>query len=553
MTAATHAKGWTTAPDQQATGYPAGVPYIIGNEGCERFSFYGMKSILQVHLTALYVAGNMAQDLSENHAQEMVHLFIAGVYAFPMIGAILADRLWGKYNTILWLSLIYCAGHAVLAVGENSLAGMALGLGLIAIGSGGIKPCVSANVGDQFGAGNWHLVTKIFQAFYFIINFGSFFATLAIPWLKVTYGTSVAFGVPGVLMFIATIMFWAGRAKFVHVPPRPGGKIGLYDFLSSSTLFLGLIGLPLFFTDILPGWAFVAGVVLLTAIGYALFSARQRLQADDGFLACTIEALRDVSSGEASRAAAAAPADAPDIARNRLFAGVAARRGAEIADGPAAVLRIVSVFFLVSVFWALFDQHSSSWIRQAQRMDLHVTLPWGGARDLLPSQIPSLNPLMVMALIPFNNFVIYPLIGKLGVVVTPLRKMTVGMLMAAAAFAIVAMLQERIDLLALSGEKLSVAWHVLPYLVMTQAEVMVSVTGLEFAYTQAPTRMKSTIMGFWLLTVAFGSKLVILVTQLPDMPMATFFWVFAGLMAAAAVLFGLRASFYTYRDYAQKS
>jgi proton-dependent oligopeptide transporter, POT family len=205
------------------------------------------------------------------------------------------------------------------------------------------------------------------------------------------------------------------------------------------------------------------------------------------------------------------------------------------------------------VFWALFDQHSSSWIRQAQRMDLHVVLPWGSERDLLPSQIPSLNPLMVMALIPLNNFVIYPLIGKLGVVVTPLRKMTVGMLMAAAAFAIVALLQERIDLLAVNGDKLTIAWHILPYLVMTQAEVMVSVTGLEFAYTQAPARMKATIMGFWLLTVAFGSKLVILVTQLPDMPMATFFWVFAGLMAAAAVLFGIRASFYTYRDYAQRS
>ncbi|MEY3012044.1 MAG: hypothetical protein RIT45_779 [Pseudomonadota bacterium] len=541
---------WRTAPDPAETGWPAGVPYIIGNEGCERFSFYGMKSILQVHLTALYVATSMTNDLAENHAQEMVHLFIAGVYAFPMIGAILADRLWGKYPTIFWLSLVYCAGHAVLAVGEDSLAGMALGLGLIAIGSGGIKPCVSANVGDQFGKGNWHLVTKVFQAFYFIINFGSFFATLAIPWLKQTYGTSVAFGVPGILMFIATIVFWIGRDKFVHVPAKPGGKLGAYDAASSSLLFLGLIGLPLFFTDILPLWAFTLGMIVLTGAGFGLFSARQRIEADDGFLAVTFEALRDLGSGEAARAAAAAAPDAPDIARNRLFAGVAARRGAEVAEGPAAVLRIVSVFFMVSVFWALFDQHSSSWIRQAKRMDLHVDA-FGLSLDLLPSQIPSLNPLMVMILIPLNNFVLYPLVGKLGFVLTPLRKMTIGMLMAAAAFAIVALLQERIDALDATGGKVGIAWQVLPYFVMTQAEVMVSVTGLEFAYTQAPRRMKSTIMGFWLLVVALGNKLVVLVTQLPDMGLATFFWVFAALMAGAAVVFGARAAFYQYRDYSQ--
>ena len=160
-----------TEPDHEITGYPPGVPYIIGNEGCERFSFYGMKTILQVHLTTLFVAAGAANMvMAEEEAQKVVHLFIAAVYTFPMIGAIIADRLLGKYHTIIWLSLVYCAGHAVLAVAENSLTGMYIGLGLIAIGAGGIKPCVSAHVGDQFGRGNWHLITKIFQAFYFIIK-----------------------------------------------------------------------------------------------------------------------------------------------------------------------------------------------------------------------------------------------------------------------------------------------------------------------------------------------------------------------------------------------
>ncbi len=537
-----------TAPDPNETGWPGGVPYIIGNEGCERLSFYGMKSILQVHLTALFVIAGIGDEIaSEEHAQEMVHLFIAGVYAFPMIGAIIADRLWGKYNTILSLSIVYCLGHAVLAVGENSITGMYIGLALIAVGSGGIKPCVSAHVGDQFGKGNWNLVSKVFQAFYWIINFGSFFATLAIPYLNKEYGTGVAFGLPGILMFLATVWFWMGRKKFVHIPARPGGRTGALDAVSGSLLFMGFIGLPMFFTSILGPiafWATMAGCIFL---GLWLFSHRQKIQEDDGFLAVMIHAVSSQLNGTSKSAAAEGEEDEYGVGRHWFFAAAAKRFGAEAAEGPRAVLRIISVFFLVSVFWALFDQHSSSWIRQAKRMDLHINL-FGGI-DLLPSQIAALNPLMVMLLIPFNNWGFYPLLEKLGLKLTPLKKMTIGMLMASIAFVVVALIQEAIEGVPDGGQKISVLWQVLPYFIMTQAEVMVSITGLEFAYTQAPTRMKSTIMGFWLLCVALGSKLVVIVTGLDGLSLSEFFWVFAVLMAAAAVLFGLRASVYTYRDY----
>src|SRR5207248_1485198 len=137
-------------------------------------------------------------------------------------------------------SLVYCAGNAVLALFDQHLTGMYVGLALIAVGSGGIKPCVSANVGDQFGKGNWHRVRLIYQTFYFSINFGSFFATLLIPLTRKHFGSSVAFGIPGVLMFLSTLIFWMGQRKFVHVPPRPGGTVGLLDTLSSACLFLSV-------------------------------------------------------------------------------------------------------------------------------------------------------------------------------------------------------------------------------------------------------------------------------------------------------------------------
>jgi proton-dependent oligopeptide transporter, POT family len=204
-------------------GMPPGVPHIIGNEAAERFSFYGMKAVLAVFMVQYLhlMDGRGAGSMNEAEATARVHLFNSAVYLTPFIGALLADIFIGKYRTIIALSLVYCAGHAALAcmgVFGNSPWWLAAGLGLIALGSGGIKPCVSAHVGDQFGARNAHLLPKIFNWFYFSINFGAFISMLLTPWLLEWYGPHWAFGVPGVLMGIATLVFWMGRRRFIHVP-----------------------------------------------------------------------------------------------------------------------------------------------------------------------------------------------------------------------------------------------------------------------------------------------------------------------------------------------
>src|SRR5262249_51277712 len=134
-------EGYRTSPDQDTTGWPPGIPYIVGNEVCERFSYYGMRAILFVHLVALYTAAGAVADDANKQARATMPLFMAGVYALPMIGAIIADRFAGKFRTILYLSLFYCLGHAALSGWENWLPGIYIGLALIAFGSGGIKPC----------------------------------------------------------------------------------------------------------------------------------------------------------------------------------------------------------------------------------------------------------------------------------------------------------------------------------------------------------------------------------------------------------------------------
>lgn len=627
---------------ERSDAFPTGIPFIVGNEGAERFSFYGMRAILYVYLAALYsrfvpeveLASDVASG-SKARATAVAHLFMAGVYAFPMIGAIVADRLLGKYPVILWVSLIYCAGHAALALaghfasaGNYALGeyGMYLGLVLIAVGSGGIKPCVSANVGDQFTVKNSHLVSKVFQIFYFIINFGSFFSTLVTPVLYDRYGAEVAFAVPGIMMGLATVVFWLGRNKFTHVPPKPGGELGLLDFAASALLFSPIIALIVavfvqgssfkpasnkgmsagaYYVEYVgsylshlaaSSWHYFVVAAVLVALGLLLFRVRQRKQHDDGFLPVLFYALAHRSERKPG---------------GGFFDPARARFSEEAAEGPPAVLRIILVFSMVSVFWALFDQHASTWIEQAKHMDRTLVVPlwigryviaatvalalYGGTWLMLwvsnipmasivhkiviiavigiglvaialdvtggrtskieldAAQISALNPLMVMIIIPLLNVAVYGPLEKRGRPVRPLQKMTVGMFFAAGAFSVAALLQQWIERLALSGDRVHVLWQVGQYLAMTTAEVLVSVTGLEFAYTQAPRRMKSTIMGFWLLCVTFGNVLVAFVAPMETiLSLSQFFWVFTGLMAAAATVFAVMAYFYKGRTYLQQ-
>lgn len=559
-----------TAPDPKETGWPKGVKYIIGNEGCERFSFYGMRAILYIYLAHLLKQKGMATDAAESGAIHLTHVFNAGVYALPIVGAVIADRLLGKYRTILYLSMVYCLGHAFLAFFENNLSGFMAGLCLIAIGSGGIKPCVSAHVGDQFGAGNWNKIEKVYQAFYFIVNFGSFFSTLLVPWLQVKYGASVAFAVPGILMAIATVFFWMGRNVFVHVPAKPGGYLGLLDTIASIFLFLS-IGTFMFGGSISETYAAFGAPVRIVislvclAVGFAVFSARQAKSPDDGFLAVLFYSAKVKLGGKEEAPLPAASevhtamnatvaADRAALAKSPFYGPAVRRFGVVAAEGPPAVLRILSVFLLVSVFWSLFDQHGSSWIRQAQDMDKNINL-FGLKFEILGSQIQAANPILVMMLVPFFSIWGYPLLEKIsGHKMTPLRRMTIGMSIASFSFVAVAIIQIWIgQAKAAGGPAVPVIWQMIPFILLTAAEVMVSITGLEFAYTQAPKRMKSTVMSFWLFTVSLGNELVAFLAGFEKLPLTQFFWIFAGLMAVAAVIFGVIAYFYKYKDYSQST
>ncbi|NBV51511.1 MFS transporter, partial [bacterium] len=192
-------------------------------------------------------------------------------------------------------------------------------------------------------------------------------------------------------------------------------------------------------------------------------------------------------------------------------------------------------------FWALYDQHGASWVLQAEKMDRYVL-----GFHLESSMVPAINPILVMTLLPLFSFGLYPWIEKCGIRTTPLRKMGAGMVLIAVSFVWVGMLQSRID----AGETVNVVWQLGPWAILTAAEVMVSVTGLSFAYTQAPKEMKSTIMSLWLMTTAFGNLLTAVVSRLnPFQSGAMEFYFYAGLMLLVAIGFMVMAMRYQEQAY----
>ena len=204
------------------TGMPKSVPFIIGSEIAERFSFYGLRSIMVTYMAVAFFNPTLNPLLTaeaDAKANEMSHLFVTLAYFMPLVGAIMADWFFGKYRVILFVSIIYTFGHFMLSVSGSSYTIFSAGLVVIACCAGGIKSCVSANVGDQFDKSNEHLLSKVYGWFYMSINLGGTLAPLFIPLLKKYYGPEIAFGVPGILMALATITFWLGRKKYKRVAP----------------------------------------------------------------------------------------------------------------------------------------------------------------------------------------------------------------------------------------------------------------------------------------------------------------------------------------------
>lgn len=366
---------------QSLRTYPPAVFFMLGNEFCERFSFYGMRAILTLYLITEH-------HFEESQASLFYHAFVSLAFASPLIGSVVADNYFGRFRVILWVSLVYVMGHVLLSIGAIPQIAHTLrsvldfsGLIVIALATGGIKPCVSAFAADQFGEHQAEQRTQFFSFFYFAINAGSLVAILLTPMLRgrvkcfgSEYCFPLAFGVPGVLMLIAFLLFVAGW-KYYKISPAAKGN------------------------------------VVFSVFGCICYAAKQKMYA-----MCRghdkVEHWLDY----------AAP-----------------KYNAQLLAGVKSLVAVLVLFGPLIFFWALFDQQGSTWVLQARRMDGRV-----GPFTILPDQMNTFNPLIILIMVPIFEAYLYPAAKKV-CSVTALRKMAAGGVLAAVAFVMAGLLQLEVN------------------------------------------------------------------------------------------------------------
>nr|XP_057907034.1 solute carrier family 15 member 1b [Doryrhamphus excisus] len=670
-----------TSKSKSATvcGFPVSIFFIVVNEFCERFSYYGMRAVL-----VLYFKYFLKWD--DDFATTIYHTFVALCYLTPILGAIVADSWLGKFKTIVYLSIVYALGQVVLAVSAihditdanrdgtpddltfHIVLAM-VGLLLIALGTGGIKPCVSAFGGDQFEDDQEKQRSTFFSIFYLSINAGSLLSTVITPILRAQECGihsqqkcyPLAFGVPAALMVVALIVFIVGSGMYNKTAPQ--------------------------------------GNIIVKVSKCIWFAISNR--------------FRHRGSQYPKRA------HWMDWAEEKYDKLLIAQ--------VKMVLKVLFLYIPLPMFWALFDQQGSRWTLQATTMDGDF-----GILIIQPDQMQTVNPILILILVPIVDNVAYPLIAKCKLNFTPLRKMTVGMFLAALAFVSAALVQIQIDqtlptfpsssvsqvkflnmlnkeldfkagsqslqlnaftasndyltfdepfalelgpgvvypisladgsrntlvilqdgpqprpvefedigvkpeeganairffnslntvlnitvgnqdfhgvgasnmsayvavpqgnaqfliknssggecvynqklgfgssytlvipptfvfganceqdirvVMDISPNSIHMAWQIPQYFLITAGEVVFSVTGLEFSYSQAPSNMKSVLQAGWLLTVAFGNIIVLIVAEAATLPdQWAEYILFASLLVAVCIIFAFVAYFYTYMD-----
>ncbi|XP_062862724.1 solute carrier family 15 member 1 [Trichomycterus rosablanca] len=332
-------------------------------------------------------------------ATSIYHAFVALCYLTPILGAIVADSWLGKFKTIIYLSIVYTIGQIFMAVSaihditdtnrdgkpDNIAVHVALamiGLILIALGTGGIKPCVSAFGGDQFEDHQARQRSTFFSVFYLCINAGSLLSTLITPILRgqecgihsVQKCYPLAFGVPAALMVVSLVVFIAGSGMYVKAAPK--------------------------------------GNIMLDVSKCIGFAIKNRFKHRSSKYPKR-EHWLDWASEKYDKLL---------IAQIKM------------------VLKVLFLYIPLPMFWTLFDQKGSRWTLQATTMD--GTL---GTLVLQPDQMQTVNPIFILTLVPIMDRIVYPLIQKCGLNFTPLKRMTVGMFLAAMAFVAAALVQIEID------------------------------------------------------------------------------------------------------------
>ncbi|KAJ9066660.1 hypothetical protein DSO57_1007465 [Entomophthora muscae] len=472
--------------------FPTAVYFIIPNEFCERFCYYGIRNLLNQYLKTGY-------GFEEYKAKSQVHLFNGLVYMFPLVGAALSDSFLGKYKTIVYLSFVYLLGNTLLSIFSiNGILGQfgnypyyayIIPAILIAVGTGGIKPCVASHGGDQFLPSQAPLMDKFFAIFYVSINVGALISQYLTPYLKdyvQCFGSKcyfIAYGIPTIFFAIALAVFMLGF-RYYRIVPAQG------EFLPWKAVKLTFLALKR---------RNAATAAQRNTVGHWLRFAEPEYGYD------FIEETRQLGK--------------------------------------------VMVMFVPMVFcWVLYDQNGTEWQNQYEKMDKlffgFIPMPIEASSNI--------NSILIILLVPFMSFIVYPFLEKRGIQTPLASRMSWGFFFIILAFVVSTLLEYIVDshahnmvikdhaVVSCNG-CINGTWQLPQWILLSLGEALFSPTGIQFAYTQVGRQMKASSTSIWLLTTAFGNYIVmvmeILMHPIESAPIRM--WIYIAISTVSLAIFVL--------------
>jgi len=448
-------------------GHPIGLSTLFFTEMWERFSYYGMRALLILFMTAAPAAGGLGYDATT--AGAVYGLYTFGVYALALPGGWIADRLVGQRRAVLYGGVLIALGHYSLAI--PSITTFYLGLLLIVLGTGLLKPNISAIVGDLYAEKGARRDAG-FSIFYMGINVGAFFGPLVCswlgepregaPWVNWHYG----FGAAGVGMTFALVQYVAGRRHL-----RGAGELkedsGQPQRLAAARrqLVVGLVVTTV--AAALVGWMAVAGILPVAAFAESVFYVVTAL-----FVAYFAVVIFFVARN--------------GVERSRL-----------------------TVCFLLSLgaamFWSGFEQAGSALNLFAR--DLTDRTLFG--TEITAGALQSVNPILIILLAPVVGMT-WVKLGHRNPSMA--AKFGLGLVLLAVGFLVMAWAS-----LSLADGRVGMQWLVATYFFHTVGELCLSPVGLSSMTKLAPGRLVGQMMGTWFMGAAIGNLVAGLVTRfLPE-------------------------------------
>ncbi|MBB2915270.1 POT family proton-dependent oligopeptide transporter [Streptosporangium becharense] len=438
------------APARERTffGHPRGLATLFGTEMWERFSWYGLRAILATFMAASPVTGGLG--MSEQTAQAVIGVYGALIYLVALPGGWVADRVLGARRAVLWGGFVIMLGHISMAIPVTTPAFVWLGLFLIVIGTGLLKPNISAMVGKLYPEDDDARRDAGFSLFYLGINLGAFIAPIVVGWLARDGRWHLGFGAAAVGMALGLTQYVRGRRHLRGVGDRPGHRLTAAERRHFTI-------------------ALVSAVVLV-AVAMAVWVASGTFSLDGFALVMTLVIV-------------AVPV---------LYFGYILLGAHGLTEEEHARMRAyVWLFAAAAVFWMIYDLAPTVLLFFAEhRTDLNLL----GLR-VTPATTQSFNPLFIMVFVP----VFAALWVKLGERVTAPQKFAFALFMVGLSFVVMALAAR----LAASG-RVSVWWLVLVYLVQVFGELALSPVGLSVTTKLAPEAFKGQMLGVWFIAVSVG-------------------------------------------------